>query len=75
MKKIFFPLPDRVVPAYYLELRSGDLVSKIDDALRLLGFTNVVRIAIASGVMTKDAILDTAVRVTESAMFARAINV
>jgi fungalysin metallopeptidase (M36)/PA domain-containing protein len=27
VKKVYFPLPDRIVPAYYLELLSGDVAS------------------------------------------------
>ncbi|MEP7124068.1 MAG: M36 family metallopeptidase [Byssovorax sp.] len=32
VKKVFFPLPDKIVPAYYLELRSGDPASTTSDA-------------------------------------------
>ncbi len=32
VKKVYFPLPDRIVPAYYLELLSGDVASTDADA-------------------------------------------
>jgi hypothetical protein len=32
VKKVYFPLPDRLVPAYYLELLAGDVASTESDA-------------------------------------------
>jgi large repetitive protein len=32
VKKVFFPLPDRIVPAYFLELMSGDVTETSSDA-------------------------------------------
>jgi hypothetical protein len=32
VKKVYFPLPDRIVPAYYLELLSGDVAKTDSDA-------------------------------------------
>jgi MYXO-CTERM domain-containing protein len=32
VKKVYFPLPDRLVPAYYLELLSGDVAKTDSDA-------------------------------------------